>query len=139
MDFRVALRPALAGFVLLCGLAAAAPAQAPHLAVLTNIQHGAWSLRQPNPADAPRDICVSDPAVLLQLNHGGAQCSHLVITDTANSATVDYSCPGAGHGRTTLSMETSDIMHLHTQGMINGQPFDLNYEGHLTGACPVRR
>jgi len=137
MMVRIALRPALAGLVLLCGIAAAAPA--PHLAVLGTIQHGAWSLRQPNPNDAPRDICISDPAVLLQLNHGSAQCSHFVITDTSNSATVDYTCPGSGHGRTTLSMETSDVMHVHTQGLVNGQPFDLNYEGRHTGECPARR
>ena len=128
-------RRGLAGLLLAAGLGTAAPARAPQLAVLTRIEAGQWQLREAGSTTPARSICVADPAILLQIAHVGAQCSRFVIADTADSATVHYTCPGAGHGRTALTMETPRLIHLQTQGIAGGAPFDLDYEARRTGAC----
>ena len=131
-------RAALFGLLLIGGLTAAAPARAPELAALTRIETGQWQLKEPGATGTARSLCIVDPAVLLQLGHGGAQCSRFVIADTPDTATVHYTCPGAGHGRTTISMETPRLLHIQTQGIAGGAPFDLDYEGRRIGACPAR-
>ena len=134
-DVQPIARRALAGLLLVVGLGTAAPARAPQLAVLTHIETGQWQLREAGSTAPARSLCVSDPAMLLQVGHVGVQCSRFVIADTPDSATVHYTCPGAGHGRTTLSVETPRLLHLQTQGIASGAPFDMDYEARRTGAC----
>ncbi|MDQ2878001.1 MAG: hypothetical protein M3R41_02840, partial [Pseudomonadota bacterium] len=71
----------------------------------------------------------------LQLGHPGAACHHLVLADDPAAATVHYDCPGHGHGRTVLSVETPRLLRVQTQGIAGGAPFDLDYEGRRIGAC----
>lgn len=128
-------RAALLGVALWIGASAASPAVAPPLAVLTQVEPGQWQLREPGTSTPPRAVCVADPAMLLQLGHPGASCSRFVIADTPGSATVHYTCPGAGHGRTTLSIETPRLLHVATQGIAGGLPFDHDFEARRLGAC----
>lgn len=128
-------RAALFGFALCIGLTAASPAVAPPLAVLAQVEPGQWQLREAGTSAPPRAMCVADPAMLLQLGHPGASCSRFVIADTPGSATVHYTCPGAGHGRTTLSIETPRLLHVATQGIAGGLPFDHDFEARRLGAC----
>ena len=131
-------RGAVFGLVLVGAVAAAAPARAPQLAVLTRIEPGQWQLKEPGATSVARTLCVSDPAVLLQLGHGGAQCSRFVIADAPDSATVHYTCPGAGHGRTTIALETPRLLRVQTQGIASGAPFDMDYEGRRIGDCGAK-
>ena len=131
-------RGALFGLLLIGGLTAAVPARAPQLAALTRVETGQWLLKEPGATATARSLCITDPTVLLQLGHSGAQCSRFVIADTPDTATVHYTCPGAGHGRTTISLETPRLLHIQTQGIAGGAPFDLDYEGRRIGACPAR-
>jgi hypothetical protein len=135
IDVQRNARRALAGLLLVAGLGTAAPAHAPQLAVLTRIETGQWQLREAGSTTPAKSLCVSDPAVLLQIGHVGAQCSRFVIADAPDSATVHYTCPGAGHGRTTISLETPRLLHLQTQGIASGAPFDLDYEARRVGVC----
>ncbi|CAN5308803.1 hypothetical protein BH10PSE14_BH10PSE14_39850 [soil metagenome] len=136
MKLRLLGRTALCGVVLGTALSAASPAAGPpQLAVLAEVEPGQWQLRESGTTAAPRGLCLADPAMLLQLGHPGAQCSRFVINDTPGSATVHYTCPGAGHGRTTLSVETPRVVHVVTQGIAGGLPFDHDYEARRLGAC----
>ncbi|WEK01728.1 MAG: hypothetical protein P0Y59_08660 [Candidatus Sphingomonas phytovorans] len=137
-DVQRIARRMVAGLLLAAALGTAAPARAPQLAVLAHIETGQWQLREAGSTAPARSLCVSDPAVLLQVGHVGVQCSRFVIDDTPESATVHYTCPGSGHGRTTLSLETPRLLHLQTQGIAGGAPFDLDYEARRTGACTPR-
>lgn len=137
-DFGSAGRAALLVLIAGAGLAAAAPARAPHLAVLSRIEPGQWQLKEPGAASVARSLCVADPAILLQLGHAGAQCTRLVIADAPDSLIVHYDCPGTGHGRTTIAVETPHLLHLQTQGIASGAPFDMNYELRRTGDCTGR-
>ncbi|MEG3150170.1 hypothetical protein U1769_09750 [Sphingomonas sp. ZT3P38] len=132
------VRRALGGLLLAAGLGTAAPARAPQLGVLTRIEVGQWQLKEGDATAAARSLCVTDPAVLLQLGHPGAQCSRFVIADAPDGATVHYTCPGAGHGRTTITLETPRLLHLQTQGIAGGGPFDMDYEARRVGACAPR-
>jgi hypothetical protein len=105
------------------------------LAALTQIELGQWQFKERGSAPTAQSLCVSDPTVLLQLGHRGAQCSRFVIADMPGVATVHYTCRGAGHGRTTVSVETPRLIHLQTQGIANGEPFDFDYEARRTGSC----
>ncbi len=136
MKLRLSGRTALFGVVLCTTIGAASPAAAPtHIVALSQVEPGQWQLREAGTTAPPRGLCLADPAMLLQLGHPGAQCSRFVISDTAGAVTVHYTCPGAGHGRTTLSIETPRVLHVVTQGIAGGLPFDHDYEARRLGAC----
>ena len=106
------------------------------MAALGGFERGNWGFHEiGHRGAATREICVRDPRQLLQLMHGPAQCSHYVIEDTPNKRTVQYQCPGAGYGRTTIKVEDRNLIRLQTQGLVKGAPFDLDYEGRLAGKC----
>lgn len=123
------------------GAGAILPAQgarAPTLTVLGAVEKGPWELHEIGKRGAPR-LCVADVSDILQLRHrGGAGCSRFVIANEPRTATVHYTCPGAGHGRTTLAMETPRVMRVDTQGIANNAPFDLLLEARRVPSCRVR-
>ena len=127
--------------ILLCsaGLAAPAisqPAAAPTLTALQNVEAGQWQLR--GSGGATRSICLSDPRALLQLQHVGATCSRFVISNDLKRSTVHYTCPGAGHGRTTVRVETPRLVQIDSQGVAQNEPFSMVWEGRRVGQCGTR-
>ena len=116
-------------------LTAAAAPQRVAIATLDHVSVGRWQLSEIGGTRPPRSLCVADPALLLQLRHGAAVCARFVIEASSKAATVHYTCPGAGHGRTTLTVESPTLLHIETQGIAGGQPFDLNMEARHAGAC----
>lgn len=133
-----AYRPALFTAVFATGVSAPAAwqgANAPDLPALSGIERGMWELRERGSSAPPRRICVADPLALMQVEHGGAACSRFVIDSQPRRATVHYTCPGAGHGRTTIRIETGRLIQLDSQGIADNSPFDFSYEGRRTGSC----
>lgn len=126
-------RLALAGLI---AVSAAAPAQAPRIAALDLIAPGQWSLHEIGSSDPPASLCVREAGSLLQLRHGGVSCSRFVVDQGPREATVHYTCPGQGYGRTTLSVEDAGVVRVQTQGLLRGAPFDFDYEARRVGACP---
>lgn len=117
-------------------LSAGALAQNVRMAALGNVERGNWGFHEiGHRGAAAREICVRDPRQLLQLMHGPAQCPQYVIENAPNKVTVQYQCPGAGYGRTTIKVEDRNLIRLQTQGLVKGAPFDLDYEGRLAGKC----
>lgn len=131
MQFRI-LISGLVSAIAAC--AVAAPAQAPSLVALNRIEPGQWALRELGGTDKTL-LCVADPRALIHLRHPGAQCSRFVVEDKPRSATVHYTCPGAGHGRTDVAVESPRLIRLRTQGIADGAPFDAEYEGRRIGTC----
>ncbi len=124
---------ALLGFGLF--IATTAHADAPQTSVLATIEPGQWQLTDTD-SDAGRSLCVRDPRVLLQLGHPGTtQCSRFVVSQSPRELTVHYTCPGAGHGRTTVGLVTPRSIKLETQGIAGGLPFQQNYAARRTGDC----
>jgi hypothetical protein len=115
-------------------LVAPVAAQAPGLAMLAELERGSWAVRDRD-GGAVRNICLGDPGQLLQLRHSRGGCSRYVISDTAGEVTVHYTCPGAGHGRTTVRRETNRLVQIDTQGIAGGAPFSDAYEARRMGPC----
>jgi hypothetical protein len=126
---------------LVCSAALAAPAfsqpaAAPTLTALQSVEAGQWQLRAVG--GQTRSICLSDPRALLQLQHIGATCSRFVIANDAKQSTVHYTCPGAGHGRTTVRVETPRLVQIDSQGVAQNEPFSMVWEGRRVGQCGTR-
>ena len=121
----------------LAGLfAVAAPVLAfsvPKVEALAKLEPGRWQLREPDGAE--RSICLADPAALMQLEHEGVTCDREVLASESGAATVEYSCPGRGFGRTSIRVETPRLARIDTQGLADGRPFAYRVEARKTGGC----
>lgn len=129
------MRPVVAGALLLLG-AGGATAQrsgSPASPSLQTVERGQWLLRDGEGKE--RKLCVTNPAMLLQIYHGGAQCQQFVVENRANGSTVRYTCPGHGAGRTSITVETPRLVSLDTQGVADGSPFSEQMEGRRVGEC----
>ena len=115
--------------------ATAVPAQAPSLAMLDGLEKGSWQLRERGNDAVLQTFCVGDARRMIQIQHPRANCSRYIIEDTPKSVTVHYTCPGAGHGRTTIRSETNRLVQIDTQGIADGKPFSQAIEGRRAGAC----
>jgi hypothetical protein len=102
--------------------------------MLTRLEAGQWELRGPNNARIA-SICIGNPILLTQPQHGAANCTRDVVAADASSMTVNYTCPGAGRGRTTIRIETPRLVQIDSQGLDRGTPFSLRAEARRTGAC----
>src|SRR3546814_12172179 len=71
----------------------------------------------------------------MQVRHHHHRCVQRVVEAKANAVTVHYSCPGAGQGRTTLRIETRELVQMHTPGVAQSAPFSLALEGRHKGTC----
>jgi hypothetical protein len=131
------LSPLFRTSLLAFGVAAATavPAQAPSLAMLDRLEKGSWQLRERGKDAVLQTMCLGDARRMIQVEHPQSNCSRYVIEDTPTSVTVHYTCPGAGHGRTTIRSETNRLVQIDTQGIAGGRPFSQAIEARRAGAC----
>ena len=120
-----------AGPIFAAVLLAAAPAQAPD--PIAQAEPGAWRLRDLGGGETV-SMCVSDPHQLLQVRHRGLSCRREPIESDTSHATVRYVCP-SGNGRTSVTVETRQLVRIRTQGVDKGAPFDFDYEARRVGPC----
>jgi len=102
--------------------------------VLTRLEAGQWELRGQGNGRIS-SICLGNPILLTQPQHGAANCTREVVAADQMSVTISYSCPGAGRGRTTLRFETPRLVQIDSQGLDRGVPFALRAEARRIGAC----
>lgn len=107
---------------------------------LAALSPGQWQLRDVDNAARPLpNLCLGDVGQLIQLEHRGQPCARIVIDATQDRATIHYTCPGAGFGRTTLRVDTPRLVRIDTQGLADNAPFAYRAEARRVGACPGRR
>lgn len=107
---------------------------------MNGVEPGLWSIHaldKGEPDVAP--YCVADPTRLLQFRHPSATCSRLIIADTPRVATIQYSCPGGGWGRTSVRVISPSMMRLDTQGIADNAPFALSAVARRLGDCSSQR
>jgi len=80
-------------------------------------------------------ICLGNPLLLTQPQHGAAPCTREVVPTDSDSITVNYSCPGLGRGRTTIRLETPRLVQIDSQGLDHGTPFAIRAEARRIGPC----
>lgn len=105
--------------------------------VMTNSFHpGLWEVRfTDGGGEIVRRLCLADLSPLLQIRHQRPGCGRLVLTNDAAAATVQYSCPGAGWGRTSLRAIGRDTVRLETQGVADNAPFAFSAVARRNGDC----
>lgn len=118
----------------LIGLLATA-AEAPSLVALGRLEPGRWALSSADGDFTKRQLCIGDPRQLLQIRQPAAACSRFVIANDTEVTTIHYTCPGSGHGRTTIRVETPRLAQVQTQGIAENAPFDLTVEARRIGEC----
>lgn len=114
---------------------AVTPQPVARLKALAPVEPGRWQLKPYDGNGPARSICIAEAASLLQLQHPGANCTRFVIDDQPAIATVHYTCPGNGHGRTTIKVETSRLLDISSQGIAANAPFNVRYEARRLGGC----
>lgn len=118
------------------GILAAFPAvsQPAELAMLDGLARGGWELR--NRADgAVHRLCLRTGREPIQLRHAQQGCETFIIRDEPTRVTVQYSCRGAGYGRTTIRSEGRQLVQIRSQGIHVGEPFLIEGEARHVGRC----
>ncbi|MFK7841292.1 MAG: hypothetical protein AB8B54_03415 [Sphingorhabdus sp.] len=121
--------------VVLSGFAIAAPAQTPGMAVLEGLSQGEWTLTGRGSSDTGQKLCLGNPELLLQVQHGNAACTRYVIENSPKKLRVRYKCGNAGYGVTEIKRESSSLVQIHSQGFVDNSPFSFSVEGRRTGSC----
>ncbi len=106
--------------------------------VLQTLERGLWQLRavgSGGSAAAASELCVADPRMLAQIQHGTANCTHQIVESTGNSVTISYVCKGAGQGLTTIRKESGRLALIKSQGIRNNSPFSFSVEARRSGGC----
>ena len=109
-------------------------AQAPELAMLSGLEKGSWELRHREDGSRER-ICIRTEREFIQLRHRQAGCNHLIVKNTPDEVTVQYTCRGNDYGRTTIRGEGRNLVQIRSQGILNGTPFMIDGEARLHGGC----
>lgn len=118
------------------GLTGAQSGATSQIKALAGLRSGQWEMRElDTPGAPPRSFCLADPALLMQVQHRAQPCSRLVLENADRSATVHYTCPAGGFGRTTMRLLSERAVVIDTQGIDRGRPFAYRAEMRRTGAC----
>lgn len=129
----------LAGFLSLgAGSAAQGVAASDGDTLLQTLERGLWQLRAVGSGSAgaaPSQMCIGDPRMLAQIQHGTSSCTHQIVDSTANLVTISYNCKGAGQGLTTIRKESGRLIQIKSQGIRNNAPFSFSVEGRRSGGC----
>jgi hypothetical protein len=111
-------------------------AQSDGTPLLQSLERGLWQLRATGGGTAATSqLCLGDPRLIVQIQHGTTNCSHQLVNAGANSVTISYSCKGAGQGLTTIRKESGRLIQIKSQGIRNGSPFSFAAEGRRSGTC----
>ena len=129
----------VAGFLSLgVGSAAQSVAASDGTGLLQTLERGLWQLRAVGSGSAgaaPSQLCIGDPRMLAQVQHGTTSCTHQIVAATANTVTISYNCRGAGQGLTTIRKESGRLIQIKSQGIRNNAPFSFSVEGRRSGGC----
>lgn len=98
---------------------------------------GLWEISGVPEAKAPVKQCLMDVAPLARFEHRRRSCSARVISDSAASTTVEYSCGAAGFGRSRVDFITPRALRIETQGIADGLPFNYVMQARRVGDCPT--
>ena len=120
----------------LCLIAAVLTLGAAQPLPLGQAQAGLWEISGAPGAKAPLRQCVSNVAALAEFEHRGKVCSPKVISSSANSMVIQYSCGNAGFGRSQVDVITPRSLRIDTQGISGGLPFSYVLQARRIDDCP---
>ena len=125
----------LAFAALTLGASPAAPAaQAP--SALAQSMAGQWVFEGLPGAKSALRQCVGDIQALAQFEHRSRSCKQRVISNSASSTVVEYSCGEGEFGHSQVDVLTPRSLRISTQGISGNQPFNYVLQAHRVGECP---
>lgn len=119
-------------------LAAAAPAAALAASppsALAQVAGGMWEISGAPGTQTPIRQCVADILALSQFEHRGHICSRKILSDSARSTLINYSCGSAGFGQTQIDVITPRSLRISTQGISEQLPFNYVLQARRVGDC----
>lgn len=125
---------ALGIFGLIAATSAMASGKSAPLEMLNRIQPGLWELRDHGSTNR-QTICIQTGRSFIQLRHPKNQCSSLILEDSPQAITVQYSCRATGNGRTRIRFERPTLVQIESQGIHSGLPFEIHAEARRLGDC----
>ena len=105
------------------------------IAALAKIERGRWEVVRSGADKTPRSLCLGDPMLLTQLEHGPGACTRELVESADGGGTVQYRCAGRGFGHTRIRIETPRWVRVDTQGIVDGRPFAWRGEARRVGRC----
>jgi hypothetical protein len=106
-------------------------------AALAPTSGGLWEVSGAPGLKSPARLCVSDPSVLAQFEHRGRQCTRVVVSDSAPTAVIRYTCVAGGFGESRLTLITPRSIRIETQGISDQLPFNYVVQARRVGECPA--
>jgi hypothetical protein len=103
---------------------------------LAQSQAGLWEIAGLPGAKSPLRQCVADVASLAVFEHRGKGCKPRVTSSHGNSTIIEYSCGGAGFGRSQVDVLTPRSLRIETQGISDQLPFRYVLQARRVGDCP---
>ncbi|MGN6057440.1 MAG: DUF3617 domain-containing protein [Sphingomicrobium sp.] len=103
---------------------------------LAQTQAGLWEISGAPGAKAPLRQCIGNVATLAEFEHRGKNCSPKILSNSANSMVIQYSCGSAGFGRTQVDVITPRSLRIDTQGISAGLPFSYVLQARRIDDCP---
>lgn len=97
---------------------------------------GEWEIGK-TAGRAGERVCLADPAMLMQWEHRGKQCSRVIVASSIDRAEVHYTCVGGGFGSSRVQVLTPRSIKIETQGIADGLPFGYLVHARRVGACPA--
>jgi hypothetical protein len=110
-----------------------AAAEAP--SVLTQAQPGVWEISGAPGLKTPVRQCIGDLAALARFEHRANNCAAKIVSQSATSVSVDYSCGGAGFGHSDVNELTPRSLRISTQGISGGLPFNYVLQARRVEDC----
>lgn len=120
---------ALATALPVAGFAATPPSALAHVAA------GMWEISGAPGTQAPVRQCVADILALSQFEHRGRNCTRNILSDSARSTLINYSCGQAGFGQTQIDVITPRSLRISTQGISDQLPFNYVLQARRVGDC----
>jgi hypothetical protein len=96
-----------------------------------------WEVSGAPGLKSPARLCVADPSVLAQFEHRGRQCTRVVVSDSAPTAVIRYTCVAGGFGESRLTLITPRSIRIETQGISDQLPFNYVVQARRVGECPA--
>src|SRR5689334_24465270 len=129
------VKPLLAAAMAVGAVVVLGAAQRP--AALAPTSGGVWEVSGAPGARGPAKLCVADPAYLAQFEHRGRQCTRVVVSDSAPTTVIRYTCVAGGFGQSRMTLITPRSIRIETQGISDGLPFNYVIQARHVGECPV--
>ena len=98
---------------------------------------GLWEVSGAPGTKSPARLCLADPAFLAQFEHRGRQCTRVVVSDSAPTTVIRYTCVAGGFGQSKMTLITPRSIRIETQGISDDLPFNYVVQARRVGDCPA--